>query len=182
MSSSQHPAYTDAHGYRDVDLVPGTVRGYRVWNWDTFAKKLVSTGWPHAWAKGQQQPDAICMSTRSRESRSGCRCDLCVGGRHISPAPWCSCGYYASYDPYSYMAQAAIAVDDLHIHGTVSAHGLIVLGTGGFRAQRIQVDAFWGPGVRTQKAMEQYEVPWFRTREQMIRKFPPTSVKELLKT
>lgn len=162
---NQLPPYTDAMG--SVELVPGTLRGYRGWRWDHCCDKLSSTGVPYVWEQERLQHDARCI-----QSTTG------IYPLHSSPARRCGCGYYASYAPRDYEYQAGIYGPG-YIHGTVSAHGYIVLGTGGFRAQRVQVDAFYGPGGGSHAALI-YKVPWFKTVYEMVSEFPPSNVNELL--
>ena len=177
MSSKQHVFYADEKG--TLDLVPGTLRGYRCWRWEQFSGRLMSTGWVHLWTPQPEQAPADCMK-KIVKTFDG------VEFAHVSPAPnrYCSCGYYASYDPWSYKSQVGMDCNYCYIQGTVSAHGRIVLGTGGFRAERITIDALFGDthDGHTQDAADRYGVPRFLTKEQCLEKFPPSNVEELLRT
>jgi hypothetical protein len=177
--SHQHSSYAAEFG--DVELVPGTLRGYRGWRWNENIQRLVSTGWLHDWEQERLQPDAMCLRSDAEARRihavfSVELVHLAVGSR--APASECTCGFYASYAPRVYIDHASL-YSGSYLHGTVSAHGAIVLGTQGFRAQRVELDALWG---RTSEvAAEVYGVPWFQSERQMLQEFPPSNVDELLR-
>jgi hypothetical protein len=99
-------------------------------------------------------------------------------GRRPAPVPQCSCGYYASYAPWAYVEHGCLYCSNSYLHGTVSAHGAVVLGTKGFRAQRVELDALWG--LTGREAAKAYGVPWFATEREMLQEFPPSNVDELL--
>jgi hypothetical protein len=165
----QHSAYSNEMG--NLQLIPGALRGYRGWRWDERTGRLLSTGWFYLWDMGHTQPDATCL-----------RGDELAAAFHRianyrAPVQSCSCGYYASYHPVSYMLQAQL-YEHGHVHGTISAHGRIVLGTGGFRAQRVRLDAMWGQA--SEDAASLYNVPWFRTQDSMLAEFPPSNLGQLL--
>ena len=174
MTIDQHEFYTDKS---QIELVPGTLRGYRVWG--HYAGHLTSTGWNYPWAPCPEQQGAICarigleMYARALHNAYDCG----------APLARCSCGYYASYDPASNVAHAQIRdiTSGDWVRGAISAYGRIVLGTGGFRAQRVRIDAVWGPGPVTRRAAKVHGVPWFRTRKAMLEQFPPSDVTELLR-
>ncbi len=167
----RHQHYCDENG--QLELVPGTLRGYRCWGWDLFGKSLVSTGWCYRWRQNPQQ-DARCMHLESSS-------EMCKPV-HVSPVQWCSCGYYASYDPGDCVRHANTGfarLPGLVIQGAISAHGRIVLGTEGFRAQYVKIDALWG-GTEAIDAAQSYGVPWFQSEKEMLEKFPPSDVTELV--
>ena len=174
MTIEQHEFYTNKS---QIELVPGTLRGYRVWS--HYAGRLTSTGWNYPWTPSPEQQVAICarlgLETYVRALHNAYDCG--------APCAPCSCGYYASYDPASNVAHAQIrdiTSYDWWIRGAISAHGRIVLGTGGFRAQRVRIDALWGPGPARHVA-KAHGVPWFKTRKAMLEEYPPSDVTELLR-
>jgi hypothetical protein len=165
----QHAAYSDEFG--NLQLIPGVLRGYRGWRWDGVVRRLVSTGWFHLWGMGRMQPDATCLRADATADA------LHHTANYAPPLKSCSCGYYASYNPVAYMDQAQLYASG-YVHGTISAHGRIVLGTGGFRAQRVRLDALWGRD--SEEAADIYNVPWFPNRHLMLAEFPPPDVRQLL--
>jgi hypothetical protein len=168
-NTGQHVAYSNEMG--NLQLIPGVLRGYRGWRWDESTGRLISTGWFHPWNMSHTQPDATCLRTDELAAT------IHRTAKYRSPVQSCSCGYYASYHPVGYMLQAELYWTG-YMHGTVSAHGRIVLGTGGFRAQRIRLDAMWGQA--SEYAASLYDVPWFRTQDSMLAEFPPCNLSQLL--
>jgi len=183
---NQHSSYAAEFG--DMELVPGTLRGYRGWRWDDHTQRLMSTGWMHDWAPERLQPDAMCL----RPDGEAWNFHVEPIDRRLNslvpyppppnlrpaPMPRCTCGFYASYAPRTYIDHGWLYGLG-YLHGTVSAHGAVVLGTKGFRAQRVELDALWGrAGYAAAKA---YGVPWFATEREMLQEFPPSNVDELLR-
>jgi hypothetical protein len=185
---SQHSSYAAEFG--EMELVPGTLRGYRGWRWNEDTQRLMSTGWMHDWAPERLQPDAMCLRPDGEAwdfhaaSLDDYRLHFMMQSfppivrRSGAPVPQCTCGYYASYAPRAYIDHGWLWSRD-YLHGTVSAHGAVVLGTRGFRAQRVELDALWGRGAN-KVAAEAYGVPWFATEREMLQEFPPSNVDELL--
>ncbi len=66
------------------------------------------------------------------------------------------------------------------VHGCIRAHGRIILGTAGFRAQRVEMEAIYGRGNRV--IASNYNVPWFATLGELLEHFPPSSVDALLES
>ena len=178
---SQHSSYAAEFG--SMELVPGTLRGYRGWRWDEGGRCLISTGFFHQWSPRQLQPDATCLRPDTEAFRLHAIPGLLDPERlsfppcRPSPLPECTCGYYASYAPRAYVDHGWLYSLD-YLHGTVSAHGAIVLGTKGFRAQRVELDALWGRASHI--AAKAYGVPWFATEREMLQEFPPSNMDELL--
>jgi hypothetical protein len=183
---SQHSSYAAEFG--DMELVPGTLRGYRGWRWNEDTQRLMSTGWIHDWARERLQPDAMCLRPDAEAWRFHTdfgiddRLDFLAPypppvRRHLAPVSQCTCGYYASYAPRTYVEHGWLW-ENGYLHGAVSAHGAVVLGTKGFRAQRVELDAMWGRTSR--EAAKAYGVPWFVTEREMLQEFPPSNVDELL--
>jgi len=67
------------------------------------------------------------------------------------------------------------------VHGSIRAWGRVVIGELGFRAERAQVEAVWSdyPFTRSNVAMR-YGVPSFESKEDFLKAFPPTGVRDLL--
>jgi len=185
---SQHSSYAAEFG--DMELVPGTLRGYRGWRWNEGTQCLTSTGWLHDWAQERLQPDAMCLRPDGEAwdlhaaSLDDYRLHFMMQSsppvvrRSGAPVSQCTCGYYASYAPTAYIDHGWLW-NSGYLHGTVSAHGAVVLGTKGFRAQRVELDALWGR--TSEAAAEVYGVPWFQFEREMLQEFPPSNVDELLR-
>lgn len=184
---SQHSSYAAEYG--DMELVPGTLRGYRGWRWNDDTRRLMSTGWMHDWAQERLQPDATCLrpdgeawhlhvAASADQLLTFPRTSTLPSRRRLAPIPPCTCGYYASYLPRAYVEHGCLYCSGSYLHGTVSAHGAVVLGTKGFRAQCVEIDALWGQ--TSFAAAKIYGVPWFMTEWEMLQEFPPSSVDELL--
>jgi hypothetical protein len=74
------------------------------------------------------------------------------------------------------MNQSSIAV------GTVKAYGSVILGTIGFRAQYMEIEALvWSVPLVAEKAAA-YGVPVVRSFEALVSKYPPSNVDELIGT
>jgi hypothetical protein len=166
----------------EIQVIPGTLRGYRAWRVDRDWRflglhntGLVSLSDSHYSWNPREPQRAECLLGFD------CDCGFCRGCRkrksHESPVVGCSCGYYATYDFDSYKQH--VGTFGIHIHGCIKAYGRISLGTRGFRAEYAQVEAVYGRGARA--AARRYRVPWFRSQGRMLEHFPPQDVTELLK-
>lgn len=164
----------------EIQTVPGTLRGYRAWRVDRDWRflglhntSLLSLG-RRLWSPTAPEP-AVCSPGVY------CQCGYCPDCRrrreHRSPVDFCSCGYYATYDPDAY--RMYVNAFGTFVHGSVKAYGLISLGTLGFRAEYARVEAVYGRGARA--VARRYKVPWFRNQEKMLAEFPPPDVAELLR-
>jgi hypothetical protein len=168
--------YGDRDGEREV--VPGVLRGYRAWRWDEGS--LAACNWGTRWTSGRNE--AVCYKT------SACPCDSCKAGLVIQqanphlvvPEAECACGIYAKHLPGNYDYRGLVI-------GVIKAYGKVILGTKGFRAQYAEIEALairydqlssgYSDLVET---LTQYQVPIFVTEYEMVEKFPPIPVTELL--
>ncbi|MCU1590058.1 MAG: hypothetical protein JWP11_1314 [Frankiales bacterium] len=147
----------------DPQLVPAALRGYR-----TFAltpEGLSSTGVNHIW---KLQDTAACANVvqydraKARMEGNGVECpcgcgrsyamnDYVLGAlgpepdRHASPDAACACGFYGWYDPDDHRIVRA------DFFGVFEASGRVILGTHGFRAEKVKLLAI---APRTQGARE----------------------------
>jgi hypothetical protein len=105
-----------------------------------------------------------------------------------APAAGCSCGYWAYYDPSrldkisQYLTPA-----NVHVTGSISAHGKVVLGTEGFKAERVVIEALCleNPGSRAYPSAAKfiaarYDLPVFAKYKEMLEAFPPADVSGLV--
>lgn len=168
-------------GVRDLfagesSLVPGTLRGYRTWLGITpHTGRLQSTGlsW-HAWG-----PAPYAGASHTAECYAGWG----WGGNepctdHEAPAAECTCGLYAWYDP----ADRRIPLTGCSgpVFGVVQATGRVILGTHGFRAQRMEVLAVTSEDEATRTQLRRYGYPVHDSAEAMFAAYPPENVSGLV--
>jgi hypothetical protein len=178
-------------------MVAGSLRGYRSWELraqlePTFLSRLFgrsprvgtvelgSVTMSYTWTPGQNV--AQCLASRGlRPNAHGT-----TGG---PPQAKCSCGFYALYDPYH-----AGEWDNEGVIGSIKAYGRIVIGTRGFRAEKVHLEAlcltpnhchaYYAKARRkaVKKAASIYGVPFFSGLETMLAAFPSQSVDELIRS
>lgn len=183
-----------SYSQREHELIPGFLRGYRMWNWYphdgwlapslNFSGRLTSLARMHTWTPGVQA--ALCLPNRN----------------HSAPLRHCTCGFYATYAgmPHDYSGI---------FEGSIRATGRVILGQRGFRAQTAEVEALcfgYGPSAgrlamsrylatvgynvkpdfdvdAAAKALsEMYQVPFFANRQELLKAFPPQDVSHLIET
>jgi hypothetical protein len=163
------------------DLVPGTLRGYRAWTLDGHLTELRSITMDYGWFPGYN-PSATCFHyTKSVVSGPGFKGTMWKSP-HLAPAPRCSCGYYATYslqNLYVYKDWPNI-IDSGYVIGTVKAYGSVVLGTIGFRAQYMEIEALARSGPLVTEKAATYGVPTVPSFEALVSQYPPSSVDELI--
>ena len=188
------PYSGDAH-----DLVPGSLRGYRVWvrrigpkypeRWRPFrgqAPTLYSVTQCFQWTSGPQ-PLAVCAMARSHAALRNpylVAHPLVTTGDFSRKVPntFCTCGYYALLQPeWSYLCDEFFPISRLRrnsnmVMGSISASGRVVLGTRGFRAERCTIEAV----VNNPKIAKRYGVPSMPTVAEFLEIYPPQDVSHLL--
>jgi hypothetical protein len=156
-------------------MVPGTLRGYRAWR--PFPGGLMSMVDSYPWARHNV----------ARCARFG---GFAVDD-HIAPVSECTCGFYARH--------TLKGVENLYrnasVFGSIKAHGRIVLGTKGFRAEEAEIEALlldpikvkpgslsgWYDGPTVVGLLQRaYVVPVYTDREELLKDFPPIPVDHLL--
>lgn len=168
--------------YSDVgakDLVPGTLRGYRAWTVNGRSGGLRSVTMAYTWRLGRSP--ATCFHHTSQVVVIGPEDEVTVWGSHSAPAVRCSCGYYATYnldDLYVYRAWARNIGDS--VIGTVKAHGSVILGTIGFRAQYMEIEALVDSSPLVAERAAAYGVPTVPSFEALVSQYPPSNVDELI--
>lgn len=184
-------------------MYPGELRGYRAWQSDLTKDDLVPTG----------RLRAVNFSTIWNTTQVAVCKKLLL--THPDPAPKldCVCGLYAYYDCYETFDQhVSIRRGNpvAPILGVVAASGKVILGTKGFRAQRMRILALWLPSAslhfppivqafifgkmvelshptqvypflyRHYYTQEYPQVRFYETVEKMWRDFPPDDIAGLL--
>lgn len=135
-----------------TDLVNGTLRGYRCWRLVRYIPRevprslpesvwgwrpefvLAAVSWPVFWG-GAEITEARC----GWKNHTPCMCSDCrerYESIHRVPMQGCTCGVYAWYTP-----DWARHEHTSTVIGVIEAHGKILLGTSGFRAQRARIVA-----------------------------------------
>lgn len=161
------------------DLVPGTLRGYRAWALSGHYAELRSISVTYGWYPGSHPPAAclhysqwVLPGTNSSYGESP----------HPAPAAVCTCGYYATYrlqdlSPYQSWENLREAS---YVIGTVKAYGSVVLGTVGFRAQYMEIEALVRSGPRVTEKAAAYGVPTVPSFGVLVSQYPPSNVDELI--
>ena len=159
------------------ELVPGVLRGYRAWRWQEG--RLIACNWDGTWEPGRNE--ARCLRYQ------GCgvpECASCAAYIHPEPVPYspCACGFYAKHKPGGYDSRGSVI-------GVIKAYGKVVLGTLGFRAQYAEIEALSMVSHEIARTVndyyqvpcfDYYQVPCFADYGEMLEKFPPIPVDELL--
>lgn len=224
-----HYLFDDRHGETVLNapsdgdtLVPGTLRGYRLWN----------TSWRTTYAYGCRlggccpaPEDPVCRHCAGKDpactwnqeyllsSSAGCgegerSCGLRAAAirpwiwrpqgdvarctsfgawpfqmmlpsqpdDHLSPVRTCSCGYYGWYRP-----QETFEYYNLPVFGCFQAWGRITLGTLGFRAQHVRVEAIASaePEVVARLKVVYPQVSVFASPAALVEQFPAQEVASL---
>lgn len=147
----------------DGALVAGGLRGYRSWGGGALVPgRLSSVGVSHQWrAKPWERPEvAKCL---------GGTCD----GR--SPSRRCTCGIYGWYDP-----------DDQRLvpgalFGAVEATGRVILGSHGFRAEKVRVLGVTSIYDRLRELAGEHGYPVYDSRAELLEAFEPDDVSGLVR-
>lgn len=151
----------------EVTMVPGTLRGYRAWRLHSKGLESVSTT-GHIWGRTER---AQCLN-KLRSPHPD----------HVAPVRGCTCGIYAKHtlegveDEFSWPS---------FLFGSIRAHGKVILGTAGFRAEYAEIEALFWPYPLSIIGDEEIEnflfsLPVYRDRAKFLRAYPPIPVDELL--
>lgn len=172
-------------GLGDRLLVPGVLRGYRAWRYDSMANTLsplhYNLGpWTVPGTTVAACPDDPAVAL-------GCDCDDCTeehtdihnGDFEKNHAPFepCTCGIYAAYKPGTFgftlprRWERFIDVPRRIVHGSILASGKVLLGETGFRAQKAEIEGLYG--WQAKRAAKRLGLPWIRSKERYLKKYPP---------
>lgn len=189
----------------EPQLIPGEIRGYRLWRVDaawamlrSFRKDVVLP----CSSSGAGPYQATCLAPDLHQLK------LLLGGRFVPvhadgspiPDPGCTCGFYATYvgGLGNMLARNGVdmtSVSDL-ICGAVALSGRVIFGeTGVMRGAKMRLEAlyqFSGPGYQIpritaydrndllQDVGRVYKVPTFTSGADFLRAFPQTDLSTLL--
>lgn len=179
----------------DKTVVPGFLRGYRLWRTDIIAEKIapedsvVKRG-DDAWSLRRRfqwnvtyrdfylHAYGIGMSHFWTPGVETAECVLNAATSHHAPSRACRCGLYARYDAFAATPFAST------VGGVIDGFGRIVMGTSGFRAEKAVIRALWlGTYIDPaglQQIADLYQVPLFRTADEAVYHFPPSDISELI--
>jgi hypothetical protein len=163
------------------DLVPGTLRGYRAWTMNRYSGKLRSVSMAYTWDPGSHRPAACYYHAQSVVISLAEEVPIWKPA-HPAPAARCSCGYYATYDLhnlYAFRSWHQMNISSIVI-GTVKAYGSVVLGTIGFRAEYMEIEALARSGSLVAEKAAAYGVPTVPSFEALVDQYPPSNVDELI--
>lgn len=159
----------------DVELFPGTLRGYRYWRVNRYCEdwtpltgvSVESFTWKprdnHARCVYLDNNGAV-HPVHSENSES----DI--------PNTMCQCGFYAWYEPQGAIqnhGNACMGLDGDIVLGVIEASGLIIPGSKGFRAEKADVVALM-PGKMQITGYS--DVSLLSSVDDLIQKYPPQEV------
>lgn len=174
-----------------LELVPGTLRGYRAW----YVPSVFSFGKNDDFSFGKNDDDFFTLKSLSMNFfwRPGPPERATCHGRallfdsplsrevHPSPVRGCSCGYYATYRLHHLpVFREWVLTGDVYVVGTVTAHGKIVLGTKGFRAEYMTIEALSLDHPTYSWLAQAYDAVAVHSFDELTSKYPPSNVDELL--
>ena len=152
-------------------LVPGRLRGYRLWGLQDKEPLLHSTNTTHCWQRGDNE--AMC----------------CYYNHPDAPAPisMCHCGFYAKHDHTYFDDIAGWIEDTTYVAGVIEAWGKILLGDKGFRAQYARIVAIT-PYTnlslknrhRIKNIASSYGVEYQERIEYLAERYPKSDISDLL--
>lgn len=175
-------------------VVPGALRGYRSFRVGSHEDQaaLLSTGVPNAWTSPTLT--ARCLKpTPIGTVEQDCACDFCEMSKHASPQADCACGIYGWYRPDDTRIVRA------NVLAVVEVSGRVILGTHGFRAEKVRIVALSFEYQRERYSLSFYDddaprhrlhdiarwckdngIQTFATNAEMIEAYPPEDVSALV--
>lgn len=155
-------------------MIPGTIRGYRIWGWGWNSQLLGFLGSITAeynWRTADYQ-EAQCGTGRFIRKFTASFDEIAV------PEEGCDCGFYACHT----LSRLYLLYPHLGLpSGVIEAQGRVIVGEDGFRAQRARIIALCHRDEHVAEFLQNsYRVPVFRQRQDMAEAFPPTSIDNLL--
>jgi len=151
----------------ETTMVPGTLRGYRVWRLTPHGLGSVSFT-SYVW---------------KRTERARCAHGYTSVGHH-APVSGCTCGIYAKHTLEA--VEYEFGTSSL-MYGSIKAHGRIILSDYGFKAEHAEIEALlWhGQPIRYvdpegDLATALNSVPFYTDRGKFLKDYPPISVDHLL--
>lgn len=138
---------------------------------------LQSLAWDITWNPDLRVQTATCVASHRRLSHLNYHN---IREEYSPPVRHCSCGFYGWYN------MRHVAGGGNRITGVVEASGRVILGTKGFRAEKVQLLALcseelrWRDRRKAKRLGEIYDVPLYRRTADMLSDFPPQDVRELV--
>lgn len=155
----------------EAALVPGGLRGYRMW--DTRGALLTAVSHAVDWTVPEHT--ATCVRNAPYQVWfSGRPIFESADAPHVVPGEACTCGIYGWYRP----DEARLHQGD--VFGVVEATGRVLLGDFGFRAERARIVALVSEYEPIQHYWTHRGVPVFEDRKALLAAFPPQDVRELI--
>jgi hypothetical protein len=154
---------------KEPESYPGVLRGYRHFG-KGVSLRSVHSDFDYSQITEDQWWESKCGTGKSWQPKED----------HETPASTCQCGFYVNYYPInSFYDKKA---DEVNPRGVVEASGRMVLGTKGFRAQKLRLIALtpisWGLGSYVQESF-----PWvklYNNVEEMYEDFPQDDLTSLI--
>jgi hypothetical protein len=119
----------------------------------------------------------LCSKERWHDGSNTARCLRTHSPPHRSPAPDCTCGFYA----YGAEQSAGDYPHSRHVLGVVACWGRIIAGTRGLRAEHCRIEALWlsaaVPAALVERVIRKHpSVVVHRDRSRMVTDHPPTEL------
>ena len=153
------------------ELVPASLRGFR--SWRTDGSRLIAVVRNYTWDVGVNT--ARCSYDAGLPPCSGWGFPGTAPlGRNQVPNKDCTCGFYACYSFFN----SNIPMAD--IFGSIKASGLVVMGTEGFRAEKVEVEALWSTDRRHKDVADRYGVPFYHRSAVPFIKYSPVDLGAIL--
>lgn len=154
---------------KEAELVPGVLRGYREWRLNPSGN-LMAVNFEIPWGRGKNT--AWCAKGQVNYPPTP--------HSNAIPEANCTCGFYARHEPTGFGLGSVV--------GSVKAYGKIILGTLGFRAQFVEIEAVAvSHDIRVpplsdvlSATREIYQIDIFGNLDQLVKAFPPIPVNHLL--
>lgn len=165
-------------------LVPGKLRGYRVWRVDPYLGALCAMNNTYIWTPGVNV--------------AKCNNNYVSHTEHVAPVSTCSCGFYARYSPLD-LRDLCINRDFILVVGAIDATGIVQHGTRGFRAEKVEIVAVCpllsidyevptqlraNPMMLVSNIIREIvfrlRVPSFKTMKDLTREFPQDDLSHIL--
>lgn len=140
----------------DDTLVAGTLQGYRTWSL-TPTGQLASMAMEYEWAHDELVAECL-------------RSEPCPG----APNGRCTCGFYAWYTPDDGRIVPGPVI------GVIRASGRILLGSHGFRAEKVQVVALVCGLPLLARVLRSHGYVVYPTLEQLVAAHPPEDMSGLI--
>lgn len=161
-------------------LVPGSMIGYRQYSWDGHNFHSANT--------------TFSVKLKADENVAVCKRKILKDTEHAHEAPGrtCHCGFYGWYDPFNIEnTGVANAISNTSVLAAVEVWGRVILGTKGFRAQKLRVKGVVPPQWLVADRNQEHYFAWieqveklgaevFPTLMDMMMKYPKPDVKDLL--